>query len=195
MFNKKLDIDEADKMIITLLQDNPDMTHSEISEKVHKSQPAVGARIIKLKRKHLLETQMGADFREVDVKLAKIEMLTKDISAIMDKITNCPFVVHAFKISGNTNLCVMIAAPDIKTIDKMVDLCFRSDENVMTVNVSYIISSVKKLVLPIHFEIEHFDELGCGKDCYVRKGEIDKLQNLIKETQEKALRHEMAEED
>lgn len=194
MFNKKLDIDEADKMIISLLQDNPDMTHSDISEKVHKSQPAVGARIIKLKRKHLLETQMGADFREVDVKLAKIEMLTKDISDIMDKIKHCPFVVHAFKISGNANLMVMISAPDIKTIDKMVDLCFRSDENVMTVNVSYIISSVKKLVLPINFEIEHFDELGCSKDCYVRKGEVDKLQKLIKETKEKALRREIAED-
>ncbi|MBD3350930.1 MAG: AsnC family transcriptional regulator [Candidatus Lokiarchaeota archaeon] len=188
MFNERLKIDEVDKMIIRLLQDNPDMTHSEISEKVNKSQPAVGARIIKLRRKHLLETQIGVNFKEVDIKLAKVEMLTKDVSNILEKIRQCPFVLHAFKISGNTNLCVLICAPDIKTIDDMVDLCFRNDDDIVTVNISYIISSVKDLILPISFEIEHFDEFGCGRDCMIRKGETEKLKALIRETQEKALK-------
>ena len=48
-YDDLLEIDDTDKEIIELLQENPDITHSEISEKVHKSQPAVGARIIKLK--------------------------------------------------------------------------------------------------------------------------------------------------
>jgi DNA-binding Lrp family transcriptional regulator len=174
-------------MIITLLQENPEMTHSEISEKVSKSQPAIGARIIKLKRKHLLETQIGADFKEIDVKLAKVEMLTKDVSSILTKIEQCPFVINAFKTSGNTNLCAMISAPEIQIIDKMVDLCFRSDENVISVNTTYIISAVKKLVLPLNFDIEHFDEYGCGRNCLVKKGKVDELQRMIKESRMKSI--------
>jgi DNA-binding Lrp family transcriptional regulator len=192
MFNKKLTIDEVDKTIITLLQSNPDMTHSEIAAKVHKSQPAVGARIIKLKRKNLICKTVGVNFRKVDIKIAKVEMMVKNVSEIMTKIEQCPFVLHAFKISGNYNLCIMISAPDIQTVDKMVDLCYRSDPNVFTINVSYIISSVKDLIMPINFDIEHFDEFGCGQNCHVRKGEMDKLKRLIKESKDSALKKEIA---
>jgi DNA-binding Lrp family transcriptional regulator len=187
MFNKRLKIDDVDKMIISLLQENPEMTHSDISEKVNKSQPAIGARIIKLKRKHLIETQIGADFKEIDIKLAKIEMLTKDVSSILEKIEHCPFVINAFKTSGNTNLCAMICAPEIQIIDKMVDLCFRSDEKVISVNTNYIISAVKKLVLPLNFDIERFDEFGCGKNCLIKAGKAEELQKLIKDSRMKSI--------
>lgn len=193
MFNKKLNIDEVDKTIITLLQSDPDMTHSEIAAKVHKSQPAVGARIIKLKRKNLICKTVGVNFKEVDIKIAKVEMMVKNVSEIMSKIEQCPFVLHAFKISGNYNLCIMISAPDIQTVDKMVDLCYRSDPNVFTINVSYIISSVKDLIMPINFDIEHFDEFGCGQNCHGRKGEMDKLKRLIKESKDSALKKEIVE--
>lgn len=191
MFNKKLKIDETDKMIITLMQENPEMTHSDISEKVHKSQPAVGARIIKLKRKNLLNTQIGVNYKKVDIKLAKVEMLVKNVQDIVEKISKCPFVLHAFKVSGNTNLCVMIAAPEIQIIDRMVDICFRSDQNIMSINVSYIISSVKDLILPVNFDIEHFDQFGCGSLCYAKEGEIDKLKEMIKESKLKDLESEI----
>jgi len=71
-YNEILDIDDTDKMIIELLEENPEMTHSAISEKVNKSQPAVGARIIKLKRKFLLSEVVGAEFNKLDVKLISL---------------------------------------------------------------------------------------------------------------------------
>jgi len=186
--NDKLKIDEVDKEIIQLLQKNPEMTHSEISDKVHKSQPAVGARIIKLRRKNLLNTQIGVNFKKVDIKLAKLEMLAKNVSDLLINIEKCPFVLHAFKISGNTNIMVMIAAPDIQTIDKMVDLCFRTHPDILTVNISYIISSVKDLILPVNFDIESFGEFGCGRDgCLVHRGEENKLKDLIRQTRKKAI--------
>ena len=190
-FNEKLKIDEVDKQIIQLLQNNPDMTHSEISEKVHKSQPAVGARIIKLRRKNLLNTQIGVNFKKVDIKLAKVTMLVKNVGDILSKMEKCPFVLHAFKISGTTNLLVFIAAPDIKTIDLMVDLCWRKHPDIMTINVSYIISSVKDLILPVNFDIEFFGEFGCGREgCMVHHGEADVLKNLIRESRKKVLEKE-----
>jgi len=186
MFNKILKIDDIDKQIITLLQENPDLTHADISEKIHKSQPAVGARIIKLKRRHLLETQIGINYKEIDLKIAKVEMLVKNASEFVEKLTNCPFVLHAFRISGNTNVMTLIASPDLTTVDKMVDVCFRSDPNVMTVNVSYIISTLKDLILPLNFDIENFDDFSCGKSCIARNGDLDKIRNLIKSTKNKS---------
>ncbi|MHA1728419.1 MAG: hypothetical protein ACTSWY_06770, partial [Promethearchaeota archaeon] len=77
-------------------------------------------------------------------------------------------------------------------VDKMVDLCYRSDPNITTINVSYIISSVKDLILPINFDIEHFTESGCGKGCYAQKGEAEKLKLMIKKSQEEALEKELS---
>lgn len=195
-FNEKLKIDEVDKQIIQLLQNDPEMTHSEISEKVHKSQPAVGARIIKLRRKNLLNTQIGVNFKKVDIKLAKVEMFVKNVGDLLKNIENCPFVLHALKLTGNTNLLVLIAAPDIRMVDRMVDMCFRSHPDIITVNVSYIISSVKDLILPVNFDIEFFGEFGCGRDgCLVHSGEANKLKDLIKESRQKAIQKESAKKE
>jgi len=191
-FNEKLKIDEVDKQIIQLLQNNPEMTHSEISEKVHKSQPAVGARIIKLRRKNLLNTQIGINFKEVDIKLAKVEMFVKNVGEILKNMSKCPFVLHALKMTGNTNLMVLLAAPDIKTVDLMVDRCFRTHPDIITINVSFIISSVKDLILPVNFDIELFDKYGCGSNgCLVHNGEDDKLKDLIRQSRNKALKKDI----
>jgi hypothetical protein len=113
------------------------------------------------------------------------------VSEFVDKLKNCPFVLHAFRVSGNTNLMVLIVSPDLVTVDKMIDACFRSDRNVLTVNVSYIISTMKALILPLNFEIENFDEFGCGKSCIAREGDLNKIKMLIKTTKQKAIPQEV----
>ncbi|KKK46377.1 hypothetical protein LCGC14_0576430 [marine sediment metagenome] len=42
-------MDDIDKKIITLIQEDPDMTHSKIAKVIKKSQPTVGIRIKKLR--------------------------------------------------------------------------------------------------------------------------------------------------
>ncbi|MHA1734736.1 MAG: Lrp/AsnC family transcriptional regulator [Promethearchaeota archaeon] len=169
-FSEFLKIDETDKKIIALLQKDPGMTHSKIAEKVGKSQPAVGARIIKLKRKHLLSTQLGVNFKEVPVKLAKVELSTKNVSAVLTKLEHCPLIINCFKISGGNNLLVLVCAPNISIIDDIVDLCFRSDPNVGSVTTTFIISAIRNFVLPISFEIERYKEYGCGPNCFLNRG-------------------------
>jgi hypothetical protein len=122
-------------------------------------------------------------------------MLCKNPENILKNIENCPFVLHAFKLTGKINLMVLIAAPDIKTIDRMVDMCFRTHPDIMTLNVSFIISSVKDLILPVNFDIELFNEFGCGKNgCLVHAGEEDKLKKLIRESRQKALENDASNE-
>lgn len=194
-FGSLLDIDETDKQIITLLQDNPDMTHSDIADKVGKSQPAVGARIIKLKRKNLLATQLGVNFKEVDLKLVKVELSTRKVNAVLEKMSQCPMIINCFKISGENNLCILLGAPDIRTIDEIVDRCLRSDPNVDSVSTNFIISAVKKLVLPISFKIEHFREYGCGPDCFLNRDPVESLQDLTSKSLSREDYREVKEDD
>jgi len=166
-FKEILGIDAADYKIIEMMEKNPSVTHSEIAREIEKSQPAVGARIIKLERKHLLTKQIGFNLKKVDIKTTIVFVATKDVEKVVKKIEKCPFINHAFKISGEFNLLCFISASDLQTIEKLVDLCFRKDPNVINVKTNILIDSVHDFVIPIDFQIEKFDILSenCGIDC------------------------------
>lgn len=168
-FNDLLDIDDDDKKIIEMIEENPGITHSEIAAEIGKSQPAVGARIIKLERKHLLSKQVGFNIKKVDIKTAIVYVATKDVESIVQKISTCPFINHAFKISGEYNLLCFIAASNLHTIEHLIDLCFRKDPNVINVKTNILIESIHDFVMPIDFQIENFDETSsyCGPDCHL----------------------------
>ena len=168
-FNELLSIDDADKIIIEMIEKNPDITHSAIAKEIEKSQPAVGARIIKLERKHLLTKQVGFNVKEVDIKVAIVYISTKDVENVVEKIKNCPFINHAFKISGEFNVLCFIAASDLQTIEKLVDLCFRRDPNVINVKTNILIESIHDFVVPIDFTIEKFDGRYCGPGCNLKE--------------------------
>lgn len=167
-FEELLGIDADDKKIIEMIEADPSITHSSIAHEIDKSQPAVGARIIKLERKHLLSKQVGFDIKEVDIKVAIVFISTKDVETIVKKVSKCPFVNHLFKISGEFNLLCFISASDLQTIEKLVDLCFRNDPNVVNVKTNILIESIHKFVIPIDFEIEKFNGRFCGPDCSLR---------------------------
>jgi len=168
-FNELLSIDDADKIIIEMIEKNPGITHSAIAKEIEKSQPAVGARIIKLERKHLLTKQVGFNVKEVDIKVAIVYISTKDVENVVEKIKNCPFINHAFKISGEFNVLCFIAASDLQTIEKLVDLCFRRDPNVINVKTNILIESIHDFVVPIDFTIEKFDGRYCGPGCNIKE--------------------------
>ncbi len=166
-FNELLGIDNDDKKIIEMIERNPDITHSEIAKEIEKSQPAVGARIIKLERKHLLTKQVGFNIKEVDIKTAIVFASTKDVDDIVEKIEDCPFINHTFKISGDYNLLFFISAADLQTIERLVDICFRKDPNILSVKTNILIDSIHDFVIPIDFQIEDFDKYSdyCGPNC------------------------------
>ncbi len=166
-FNEILSIDNDDKKIIEMIEKDPDITHSKIAKEIEKSQPAVGARIIKLERKGLLTKQVGFNVKKVDIKVAIVFVSTKDVEIIVEKIKGCPFINHAFKISGEYNVLCFISASDLQTIERLIDICFRRDPNVLNVKTNVLIESIHDFVVPIDFQIEDFDEKSsyCGPNC------------------------------
>ncbi len=181
-FNELLSIDDDDKKIIEMIEKDPDITHSDIAKEIEKSQPAVGARIIKLERKHLLTKQVGFNVKKVDIKVAIVFISTKDADKIEEKIQDCPFINHAFKISGEFNLLCFISASDLQTIERLVDLCFRKDKDVINIKTNILIDSIHDFVVPIDFQIENFNGRYCGPDCHLKE-ELPKykFQNIEKE--------------
>lgn len=55
---KMYNLDDADRLIISLLAENPESCQNEIAQLLDISQPSVGARIRKLKNKDLLRIRL-----------------------------------------------------------------------------------------------------------------------------------------
>lgn len=182
MISTKLKLDDIDRQIISLVQENPALTHTEIASRINRSQPTVGMRIKKLEKSGILQFQPGINFKKVDLHLATVELKTKNPDRIMDMAKHCPFMLNAFKLSGEHNISILLASSKLQKLDIVVNYHFRNNSEVQNTSMELVIDIAKDFILPIDFDSEDHDptiEEGCGKMC---KFKIAQEKGLVQAT-------------
>lgn len=180
MISDKLKLDDIDRQIISLIQENPALTHTEIATKINRSQPTVGMRIKKLEKNGVLQFQPGINFKKVDLFLATVEIQTKNPEELLDMARFCPFMLNAFRLSGAHNVCILLASSKLEKLDNVINYHFRDNPSISSVSMEIIIDIAKDFILPIDFDSEEHDptiEEGCGPKC---KFKIAKERGLVK---------------
>ena len=176
MISEKLKLDDIDRQIITLVQEDPNLTHTEIASKINRSQPTVGMRIKKLEKNGILQFQPGINFRNVDLHLAIVEIKASKPAEIMNMAKYCPFMLNAFRLSGEYNVCILLASSKLNKLDAIINYHFRRNPKISAVSMQIVTEISKDFILPIDFDSENHepnDEVGCGEKC---KYEIAKAQ-------------------
>ena len=161
-------IDEDDVKILELLQANPDLSYNDVASLIHKSQPAVGARVMKLRRKGLLVTKNGANFKDLKDKLylVMVDLQTRNPDVALNaEMNQCPFVVNIFKKNGPRNICVLLAASNLEKVESIIDRHFRSNPDVLSVESSVVVNITRDLVLPINWDYMKYEDIACGDIC------------------------------
>ena len=171
MISEKLKLDDIDRKIITLVQEDPNLTHTQIAERIERSQPTVGMRIRKLEKSGVLQFQPGINFKKVELFLATVELNTKDPNYVMDRARYCPFMLNAFRVSGEHNICVLLASSDIHKLENVVNYHFRGKPDISKVSMEVITDIANDLIMPIDFDSEIHEPTikdGCGPKCKYR---------------------------
>lgn len=179
MISQKLKLDDIDRQIITLVQEDPNLTHTQIAERINRSQPTVGMRIKKLEKSGILQFQPGINFKKVDLFLATVEINSSNPEEIMEMASCCPFMLNAFRLSGEHNICILLASSKLDKLDAIVNYHFRKNPEVSSVSMEIVTDIAKDFILPIDFDSEHHEpneEVGCGEKC---KYKLAKMQNKI----------------
>jgi len=179
MISQKLKLDDIDRQIITLVQEDPNLTHTQIAERINRSQPTVGMRIKKLEKSGILQFQPGINFKKVELFLATVELNSSNPEEIMEMATYCPFMLNAFRLSGEHNICILLASSKLDKLDAIVNYHFRKNPEVLSVSMEIVTDIAKDFILPIDFDSEHHEpneEVGCGEKC---KYKLAKMQNKI----------------
>jgi len=164
MESKDFKLDEVDKSIIEIIQKEPSLTHTEIARKVNRSQPTIGTRIRKLEEAGVLKFQAGINLKTMDLLLARVEIQTLLPNETFKLVKNCPHMLNAFRLSGTSNLSILIVSNKLAHLDEIVNHHFRKDPNVIDVYMDIITDVTNDFVLPFDFNFEN-----CGltskKEC------------------------------
>lgn len=167
MISEKIGIDNIDCRIMELIQKAPHLTHTEIATKVNRSQPTVGMRIKKLEKLGVLKYQAGINIKVADLYIARVELQTKNPNKAIEIVKKCPFMLNAFRLSGNSNLSILVVGLNFKDIDHIVNRHFRNDPSVVSVHIDVIADVVNDFVLPIDLNLDYgqlnLKKLCCGK--------------------------------
>ena len=161
-----LDIDEKDRIILELLEKDPEMSQSEIAKIVGLSQPSVGSRIKKLKELGIISHAYGLNVKKSGLHILKVDIKCKKPSEIISKLSGCPFFLNGFVVAGDKNLTVFLGGEDLTTLEAIVDKHIRSEPECYNVEAGIIVRSEKDVVMPIKMYIEKSKNAPCGDDSY-----------------------------
>lgn len=164
MISEKIGIDNIDCKIMELIQKEPNLTHTEIASYVNRSQPTVGMRIKKLENLGVLKYQAGINIKVADLCFARVELQTKNPKKVIEIVKRCPFMLNAFRLSGNSNISILLVGLKFSDIDIIVNRHFRNDPEVIKAHIDVITDVVNDFVLPIDLNLE-FGELDLGSCC------------------------------
>ena len=168
MLSERLKLDEIDRQIISIVQEEPNITHTDIAEKINRSQPTVGMRIKKLEKSGVLVFQPGINFKKVNLFLATVEVKTKDPDELMEMARCCPFMLNAFRLSGEHNISILLASSKLDKLDNIINYHFRKNPDIGSVSMEIVTDIAKDFILPIDFDSEDHNptiEDGCGEKC------------------------------
>jgi len=148
--SNEVSIDNIDKKIMSLLQRDPSITHTEIAKEVNRSQPTIGLRIKKLKKAGIMNFQAGLNLKVADILIARVDLQTTNPEKVLNEIKECPYVINGFKLSGTYNLSLLIANSTLKHIDIIINEHLRNDPDVQKIHMEIVTNIINDFVLPIN---------------------------------------------
>ncbi|MFX1397278.1 MAG: Lrp/AsnC family transcriptional regulator [Promethearchaeota archaeon] len=149
MQNIEYKLDDIDRKIVQILQDEPNLTYTNIARKIHRSQPTVGQRIKKLEDRGVLTRHIGINPKYIDISCAKVEIKSKNSGNIIRIMRECPHIFQVFELSGSNNFEIMIISENLKDLDKVVNYHFRNDPEIDVVKLEIILDTYDDLIIPI----------------------------------------------
>jgi DNA-binding Lrp family transcriptional regulator len=149
MLANKFSLDDIDKKIMGLLQEDPMKTHTEIAKKINRSQPTVGLRIKKLQEAGILDYQAGTSLKRARKQLARVDIETKYPNKVEQLIESCPYMIHGYRLTGKNNITVVLMGESIKELYRVIEYHFRNNPDVHSITTGFITKFVNDLVLPI----------------------------------------------
>ncbi|BDX39150.1 AsnC family transcriptional regulator [Tenuifilaceae bacterium CYCD] len=143
-------IDEIDRKLLNILQDNSRITIRELSERLHLSTTPIHERIKKLEKngfiKHyvtLLDPKMLGKKLTVFVSVSLMNHTKETVDEFEREMKKMPEVMECYYVSGNWDFLLKIQCNDMEDYHNFVIHRFSVIKNITQFNSSFVMSETK----------------------------------------------------
>jgi DNA-binding Lrp family transcriptional regulator len=164
-----VEIDGTNRKLITLLQEHPSLTQSELAKKLGISQSAVAFRLRKLKENKIFSSHAGVDLNRIGLQLAQVDLSTDNVNSTIEFARTCPLCVNMSTSVGDRNLSLLFAAEDIEMFQAIVDSHIRRLQGVSSVSFRSILSWGNVFSAQIRLDLPRSKQPPCGMMPYCPK--------------------------
>ncbi len=157
----RYDIDDKDRIILEMLERNPEVSQNEIAKVVGLSQPSVGSRIKKLRELGIVDHCYGINVRNTSLYLMKVDVKCRNPKDILERFAECPYFLNGFVVAGERNLTLFFIGEELTTLEAIVDKHIRSDPNVYNAETGIVIRAQRDAVMPMKMKVERREKAPC----------------------------------
>ncbi|MFP3908253.1 MAG: Lrp/AsnC family transcriptional regulator [Halobacteriota archaeon] len=159
------ELDQKDKVILEILENDPDTSQDKIARMAGLSQPSVGARIKKMKNMGIINHIYGINIRDPGLYILKADVKCRQPRDLLKLFQGCPFFLNGFIVAGNRNLTIMFICEDLSTLEAIIDQHVRPNPDVHDIDVGIVVRSERDTIVPMKIRVRTSDEAPCGSDC------------------------------
>jgi DNA-binding Lrp family transcriptional regulator len=134
-------IDEADKKIITMINENWQQGATSMGKKLGMSHTAIRSRLQRLQR-DMLKVNCSIDTEKLGLKMFFLCLEARFKSKVINHVQNCPKIICYFNTYGEYNIVMLAVAENTDTMESMIEQCFSFNfTNITKYNVMPIATS------------------------------------------------------
>ena len=116
-------LDETDKKIIIMINDDWQQGTTKMGRKLGISHTAVRSRLKRLIR-DLLKVNCSLDVEKLGLKMFFICLEARYKSRVINHVKNCPKIICYFNTYGEYNFVMLAIAENTDTLESMIEQCF-----------------------------------------------------------------------
>jgi len=162
-------IDETDKRLISLLQENGRASLIDIGKKLGLSHVSVRKRLKRL-CSDLIKVAAGVNVERLGFRIAIVNAEVegyKRLSELLEKFSECPRIFFMTTTTGAYNLMTMMVAEDADTLNAIIEVCsVRAQKGIRRSEVTIGEAPIVPKHLPIKIIAEKtLEDAPCGINC------------------------------
>ena len=142
-------LDKTNRQIISLLEENPMLSQTEIAEELGLSQSSIALRLDKLRKSGIMNETIGIQYKKLGLQMCRADVSCSDPDLVLNWSTKCPLLVNSSVGVGGNNVSVFIACEDFEMFQYVVDEHIRRLEGVSTVYFHPIVDWAKDYIIRI----------------------------------------------
>jgi Lrp/AsnC family transcriptional regulator len=152
-----MEIDEADRRILRVIQDHPDVTMRDLAERTGLSHSPCWRRLQRLQdggvvspRRYIVDPEaVGLDI--LVLCFVKITLHHRDhLKAFEEAVEGVPEIVQCYSLSGEYDYVLQVVAASVRTYEATIKNTLTGLPNVQSINTSFTLKRVKtSLTVPI----------------------------------------------